>query len=114
MDSIAARVHPLLSGCVPGEKPVSIGDIRKARGINVKIGGRVRYTGGKSPRLGTVVGTHCGQLRIKLDGDKRPGTYHPTWELEFLPDAVPCAESVDCDCERCDERNGVQQFVSAG
>lgn len=72
---------------------MSIADIRKARGITTKIGGRVRYTGGESPRLGTVVGTHGGYLRIKLDGDKRPGTYHPTWELEFLSYAVPCSES---------------------
>jgi len=74
---------------------VSIADIRKARGITAKVGGRVRYTGSEPPILGTVVGTHGGYLRIKLDGDKRPGTYHPTWELEFLPDAVPCSVPVD-------------------
>jgi hypothetical protein len=88
---------------------MSIQDIREARNIPVKIRGRVRYTGEKTPRLGTVVGTRGGYLRIRLDGDKRPGTYHPTWELEFLPldcpghgrggSAVPC-------CARAGEYNG--------
>lgn len=63
---------------------MSIQDIREFRKISAKIRGRVRYTGGKTPRLGTIVGTHNGYLRIRLDGDKQPGSYHPTWKLEFL------------------------------
>jgi hypothetical protein len=72
---------------------VSIQDIRDARKIPAKIRGRVRYTGGRltghGVREGTIVGTHNGYLRIRLDGDKHPGTYHPTWELEFLPEPRP-------------------------
>jgi hypothetical protein len=78
---------------------MSIQDIRDARKIPAKIGGRVRYTGDKQrgPMLGTIVGTHNGYLRIRLDGDCRRAvaSYHPTWELEFMVDAW-CP---DCDRE---------------
>jgi hypothetical protein len=73
---------------------VSIAEIRRQRGIDCRVRQRVRYTGGTSgPREGTIVGTWGGYLRIRLDGENHAGVYHPTWELEFLPDAVsvPCS-----------------------
>ena len=72
---------------------MSIAQIRKQRGIKCKVGQRVRYTGTPSePCEGVIVGTYNGYLRIRLDGERYAGIYHPTWELEFLPDAVsvPC------------------------
>jgi len=35
---------------------------------------------------GTIIGSRGGDLRIRLDGDKHPGNYHPTWELDYLDD----------------------------
>ncbi len=58
--------------------------IREGRGVPAKRGGRVRYTGGKSPQLGTIRSAKNGYLRIQLDGEKYIGSYHPTWELEYL------------------------------
>jgi len=51
-------------------------------------GGRVRYTGDRSPRLGTITGTRHGSLRIRLDGEKHSAPFHPTWELEYLPKSL--------------------------
>ena len=65
---------------------MSIEQIRQSRGVPAKVGGRVIYTGGASGerREGKIVGTYQGYLRIRLDGDKHPGNYHPTWKLEYL------------------------------
>ncbi len=61
--------------------------VRDAYGVPAKRGGRVRYTGDKTPRLGTITAADHG-LRIRLDGDKRSLPFHPTWELEYLPEEV--------------------------
>ena len=58
--------------------------IRRYYGVPAKRGGRVKYTGGKSPRYGTIKSASGPHLRILLDGDKYAGTYHPTWELEYV------------------------------
>ncbi|MEM1297404.1 MAG: hypothetical protein AAGH89_18710 [Verrucomicrobiota bacterium] len=58
--------------------------IRRAYGVPAKRGGRVRYTGSGDSRLGTIKSAKHGYLRILLDGDRWPGTFHPTWELEYL------------------------------
>lgn len=58
--------------------------IRNYYRVPAKRGGRVRYTGGKSPRTGTIKSARHGYLRIVLDGDKHAGVFHPTWELEYL------------------------------
>ncbi|MBF6277033.1 hypothetical protein [Nocardia nova] len=52
--------------------------------VPAKRGGRVRYTGDRTPQLGTITGTVHGSLRIRLDGEKNSAPYHPTWELEYL------------------------------
>jgi hypothetical protein len=61
--------------------------IRKNYHVPAKIGGRVEYTGAGAPQLGTIRGSKGAYLRIGLDGGKRLGLYHPTWELRYLDDA---------------------------
>lgn len=65
---------------------MSIEQIRQSRRVPAKIGGRVIYSGSQdgAPRNGTIVGTHAGYLKIRLDGDKHAGNYHPTWKLEYV------------------------------
>lgn len=58
--------------------------ISKNYGVPAQRGGRVRYTGGKEPRLGTIVSASGGHLNIRLDGQTAVQPYHPTWELEYL------------------------------
>ncbi|MGO2306872.1 MAG: hypothetical protein ACTH5W_19460 [Providencia sp.] len=58
--------------------------INETYGLNIKKGDRVRYTYGKEPKEGTIVGVHAASLKIKMDGDKHADIYHPTWELEYL------------------------------
>ncbi|HHR5886691.1 TPA: hypothetical protein ACS7WW_003100 [Providencia alcalifaciens] len=58
--------------------------INETYGLNIKKGDRVRYTGDGDIKEGRIIGTHAGKLRIKMDGDKSAGIYHPTWELEYL------------------------------
>ena len=57
--------------------------------VPAKRGGRVLYTGGESPRYGTIRSAKGHYLRIQLDGDKHAGYYHPTWEIEYLTDQKP-------------------------
>lgn len=58
--------------------------VRDYYAVPAKRGGRVRYTGDSEPRLGTITSACHGGLRIRLDGDKHPLPFHPTWELEYL------------------------------
>lgn len=67
---------------------MSIEYIRKTYGVPAKRGGRVRYTGAKEPQLGTIVATDGAYLKIRLDGKKHALPYHPTWELEYLPEGA--------------------------
>ncbi len=62
--------------------------IARQYGVAAKRGARVRYTGGKEPRDGTITGAQGGHLMIRLDGDKHAHPYHPTWELELLAAAL--------------------------
>lgn len=58
--------------------------VRLNYGVPARRGGRVRYTGGSKPRLGTIVSKRGAHIGIRLDGDKHAGSYHPTWQLEYL------------------------------
>lgn len=53
--------------------------IRRFYGVPAKRGRRVRFKGVP----GTITGSCNARLRIRLDGDKRSGVYHPTWEIEY-------------------------------
>lgn len=59
--------------------------IRRIYGSHIKAGGRVIYSGGKTPRHGTITGAYGAHLRIRLDGDKRSRVFHPRWCIEYLP-----------------------------
>jgi hypothetical protein len=47
-------------------------------------GGRITYTGGRTPQQGTIVGFRDAHLRIRLDGQREIGSYHPTWMIDYL------------------------------
>ena len=64
--------------------------IRRAYGVRVKRGDRVTYTGCGETEHGTVTGADGHYLRIRLDGHKRSGNFHPTWKLTYT--ATPGAE----------------------
>ncbi|MFC4373348.1 hypothetical protein ACFO5K_04465 [Nocardia halotolerans] len=59
--------------------------VRDYYAVPAKRGGRVRYTGDGAPRLGTITSADH-RIRVRLDGEKRPRIFHPTWELEYLPE----------------------------
>ena len=65
---------------------MSMERIRDRYNVPAKRGGRVIFSGGSVPRIGTIVGSVRGNdyLRIRLDGDKIPLAFHPTWELKYL------------------------------
>lgn len=65
--------------------------INRTYGLSVKRGSRVRYTGDCVGRrgggkLGTVRSVDGAYLMIRMDGESFVQRYHPTWELEILPD----------------------------
>ena len=64
---------------------MSMDYIRTAYKVPAKRGGRIEYTPHVPPRMGTIVGARGALLRIRLDGDKHVGSYHPTWQLRYLP-----------------------------
>ena len=68
---------------------MSMDYIRNSYGVPAKRGGRIEYKHPNPPRMGTIVGTRGARLRIRLDGDKHAGSYHPTWELRYLDAAPP-------------------------
>jgi len=64
---------------------MSMDYIRNYYGVPAQRGGRVRYTGGRHPQLGTITGSEGQYLTIQLDGQRHSMPYHPTWEIEYLP-----------------------------
>jgi hypothetical protein len=54
--------------------------IRTYYGVNAKRGGRIVYKN----KSGTIVGSKGPYLRIRLDGEKKIGNYHPTYEITYL------------------------------
>lgn len=66
---------------------MSMDYIRKTYNVPAKRGGRVEYTHPKPARMGTIIGADGARLRIRLDGEKFVGRYHPTWELRYLDGA---------------------------
>lgn len=55
--------------------------IRRAYNVPAKRGRRVTFQG----RPGVITGSSGAYLRIRLDGERRAGRYHPTWEIEYSP-----------------------------
>lgn len=58
--------------------------IRSYYRVPAKRGGRVEYTGEKTPREGVITSATNGRLNIRLDGEKHAYPFHPTWELRYL------------------------------
>jgi hypothetical protein len=55
--------------------------IRKCYGVPAKRGGHVIYSGS---RYGVIVGSKGKYLRIRLDGETRIKSYHPTYLLTYI------------------------------
>lgn len=64
---------------------MSIEYIRETYKVPAKIGGRVRYTGSACAMLGTITGTRSAHIIVKLDEKEDARPFHPTWEMEYLP-----------------------------
>lgn len=54
--------------------------IRKTYNVPARRGGRVLY--GDKP--GTIMAADGPYLRIRLDGEKRVGRYHPTYQIIYF------------------------------
>ena len=64
---------------------MSIEYIRKAYGINCRVGQRVRYhPPGKAPTEGTILGATGAYLKVRLDTLQGIAAFHPTWCLTLL------------------------------
>jgi len=63
--------------------------VRKNYGVPAKRGGRVEYTGGGKPELGTIRSASGSHLMIQLDGVKHTAPFHPTWKLRYFDAAWP-------------------------
>lgn len=53
--------------------------VRSYYGVPAKRGMRVIAAG----KPGTIVGFDGPHLRIRLDGEKYAGNWHPTWRIEY-------------------------------
>lgn len=51
--------------------------------VPAKRGMRIKACG----KPGTIVGFDGQYLRVRLDGQKRVSTWHPTWEIDY-PEVV--------------------------
>ena len=58
--------------------------IRNHYGVPAKRGMTIEFTGASAPLRGVVVGASGVYLRVRLDGEKRARTFHPTWEMKYL------------------------------
>jgi hypothetical protein len=61
--------------------------IREHYGVPAKRGGRVRFTPDGNRYLaheGVIVGARGAYLRVRMGDEQKAGTYHPTWEIEYL------------------------------
>lgn len=56
--------------------------INQTYGLNCKRGGRVTYTGGSTPKSGTIVGVSGCHIRVVMDDNGIDLPYHPTWKME--------------------------------
>lgn len=55
--------------------------IRRYYGVPAKRGGRVKIWTGE---IGTIIWANMGNLRIRLDGQRYAGYYHPVFGIEYL------------------------------
>lgn len=62
--------------------------IRKAYAVPAKRGGRVEYKGCGKVEHGTITGADGHYLRVRLDGEKHAGNFHPTSDIRYIPPAT--------------------------
>jgi len=62
--------------------------IRQTYGVPAKRGMKITYTYPNPSKQGVITGSSGAHLRIKLDGEKRAGRYHPTWEIQYHAEAI--------------------------
>ena len=67
-----------------GAQSVSLIYIRRHYGAPAKRGVTIEFTGNSAPVRGVVAGASGAYLRVRLDGEKRTRTFHPTWEMKYL------------------------------
>jgi hypothetical protein len=58
--------------------------IQRYYSVPARIGGRIRYTGGRHAMLGTITESQGRYIMVQLDGQQHSMPYHPTWEIEYL------------------------------
>ena len=64
---------------------MSMDYIRRTYDVPAKRGARLRFKDGlNGDRDGTVVGARGAYLRVRMDGETRIRTLHPTWRVEYL------------------------------
>lgn len=63
---------------------MSMENIRQQYGVPAKVGMRVTAIG----KPGVITGTRGPHLRIRIDGEIKPRSYHPTWKIEYPPSAA--------------------------
>lgn len=63
--------------------------IRRYYKVPARRGARVEYTGEQEPQQGTITSSEGARIRVRMDGEKHTGIYHPTWEMRYLPAAAP-------------------------
>lgn len=59
---------------------MSLEYIREAYGVPAKIGAIVIVDG----VYGAITGSRMAYLRIRLNGRKKSGFYHPTWKIQYI------------------------------
>lgn len=58
---------------------MSMAYVRDRYGVPAKRGARVIADG----KPGTIVAARHGHLRIRLDGERRTGSWHPLWRMDY-------------------------------
>ncbi len=59
--------------------------IRRYYKVPARRGARVEYTGESEPQQGTITSSEGARIRVRMDGEKHTGIYHPTWCMSYLP-----------------------------
>lgn len=78
--SAAARKSPDHPAYNHGRR--SLDYVRWKYGVPAKRGMRVRADG----KLGTITNGDGQYIRVRIDGEKQSGSWHPTWNMEYEPE----------------------------
>lgn len=58
--------------------------VRNTYKVPAKRGGKVRYAGFEVPKVGKIVSSKGGYIRVAFPGESRNVLLHPTWNVEYL------------------------------